>query len=252
MKNKSYLYGLLLADGNISLSSRNRGRVSLEISVRDKDIVYKLSNIYKDSLIRTRIRNTNFKSDYRSILFNNHHRYFRDELIAMGFPVGVKHDIANVPIVDYSKRDFWRGYIDGDGSLGFTNKGVPFVSLTISSEKIKDEYEKLLINKFDIHKKINRNKRDNIYNISVMNEDAQKLCKYLYSDDDDLYIDRKLSLAKSILGWERTVPARPNRAWWDLEQDEFILNNSIEASMKKLKRTESSIKNRLFRLKSKQ
>lgn len=36
---ESYIYGLLVTDGNLSLSTRNRGRVILEISEKDEDII---------------------------------------------------------------------------------------------------------------------------------------------------------------------------------------------------------------------
>ena len=43
---ESYIFGLLITDGNIYFAKeRNRGRVTLEISERDKDIVEKLHEL---------------------------------------------------------------------------------------------------------------------------------------------------------------------------------------------------------------
>ena len=36
----SYLYGFLQADGNLYEQSRNRGKLSIEISKRDENIIY--------------------------------------------------------------------------------------------------------------------------------------------------------------------------------------------------------------------
>lgn len=54
--NESYIYGLLITDGCLSLESRNRGRISLEVNIRDKDIIDKLYNVIPNSKILTRSR----------------------------------------------------------------------------------------------------------------------------------------------------------------------------------------------------
>ena len=38
---ESYIFGLLITDGSLYLTSRNRGKVSLEVSYIDLDIVEK-------------------------------------------------------------------------------------------------------------------------------------------------------------------------------------------------------------------
>ena len=38
IKEKSYVFGLLVTDGNLTLLERNRGRVQLEVNEKDKDI----------------------------------------------------------------------------------------------------------------------------------------------------------------------------------------------------------------------
>ena len=123
------------------------------------------------------------------------------------------------------------------------------MSFTTKSEILKEELLKLLKNKYGIVKKINRNQRDGVYNIMIKNEDAQNFAHYLY-DDCELAMPRKLEKAKEIFNWIRTKPkATSKRKAWSQEEDQYILNHSIEDSMKTLGRTESSIKNRLFRIK---
>lgn len=57
-ENESYIFGLLITDGNLSLNTRNRGKVTLEINKRDEDIIEKLFNLIPNSKIHERVRNT--------------------------------------------------------------------------------------------------------------------------------------------------------------------------------------------------
>lgn len=83
-------------------------------------------------------------------------------------------------------------------------------------------------------------------------EDAQKVCKNLYYNNC-LCINRKLEKVEEILKWNRPKDMRKvnKRKKWDDEQDNFIMNHTIEESMEKLDRTKSSIKTRLYRLRKK-
>lgn len=64
---ESYLYGILLADGNLSLASRNRGRVTLELQEEDLSLLQKIHNLYPKSKLSSRTRDTNFKQNYKSV-----------------------------------------------------------------------------------------------------------------------------------------------------------------------------------------
>jgi hypothetical protein len=41
-KEFSYFYGLVLTDGTITTSTRNRGKIQIELSIRDRNIYQKL------------------------------------------------------------------------------------------------------------------------------------------------------------------------------------------------------------------
>ena len=72
-KNESYIFGILVTDGSLYLTTRNRGRIILEISGKDEDIVDKLVEIVPFSKKRIRIRETNFsngKVTYISFIIN--------------------------------------------------------------------------------------------------------------------------------------------------------------------------------------
>jgi hypothetical protein len=202
---ESYIFGLLITDGSLYLTSRNRGKVSLEVSYIDLDIVEKLCKFISGSKIYTRERITNFsgKKVHRTAIFINFKLEFRTKLISYGFPIKNKTMNASIPIVEFNEFDFWRGVIDGDGSLGITSKNIPFISLVTKSENLKIEYLKFLEKYLNIKKSINRNKRDNVYNIMVTNENAIKLINLIYYDTSKIYLNRKFIKAKQVLLWQR-------------------------------------------------
>lgn len=197
-KNESYTFGILVTDGSLYLSTRNRGKVQLEISEKDEDLIDKLIEITPHSKKRKRIRNTNFHENYKSVSFINYRKEYRDKLIENGFPKIDKTHNANVPLCAYDEISFWRGVIDGDGSIGITSLGEPFISLATKSENLKEEYLKFLFKLFKITKKVHRNKRDNIYNIVVKNKIAFDLAKLLYNNND-IHLNRKYNKAMEIL-----------------------------------------------------
>ena len=138
-------------------------------------------------------------------IFSNYQLSFRTKLISQGFPIKDKTINANTPIDYYDEYSFWRGVIDGDGSLGFIKDGTPFIGLVTKSEKLKDEFLSFIRKELGIDKHLNRNKRDNIYNIVIRAENAVKLSKFLYLTDTstDLYINRKYIKAKEMQNWKR-------------------------------------------------
>lgn len=247
IKEKSYIYGLLGTDGNLYLNDRNRGKISLEVSEKDKDIVYKLYNVIPYSHISVRKRDTNFKKSHVSYVFSNHRKEFRDELISWGYPTKDKKNEFTIPIYNFSEHDFWRGVIDGDGSIGFTSNNEPYISLVIIGESLKDEYLRFLKDTFNIKKNVNRNKRDNAYNITLKNENAIAVLKYLY-EEAAIFIDRKYSSYLNTLQWKRSKK-KINRESWNDEDILFIQNHTIQESCNHLNRTESSIKAKLYRIK---
>lgn len=201
--NMSYLYGFLQADGNLSEQTRNRGRITLEICKKDEDIIHAFDNIItENTYISERHRKTNFgENDF--IKLSIYDLDFRNKMKSYGFPVGKKDDLIEPPKnVEYSINDYVRGLIDGDGSLGLTNKDIPFVSFITKSEKMKDFYIQYLFSITGKLKTSSRNKRDNAFNIAIYKEDAQKFVKQVYYKDS-LTLKRKEEKAKNILSWVR-------------------------------------------------
>lgn len=203
-RNESYVFGLLITDGSLSLYDRNRGRVQLELGEKDIDIIEKLVNLIPGSKIKTRERITNFTSNktFKSVIFVNSHLDFRTKLINWGYPIKDKTLSASIPSVEFHEIDFWRGVIDGDGSLGLTGTGLPFISLVTKSENLKTEYLKFLEKYLNLKKNVSRNKRDSVFNIMSNSGNAVKIAELLYSNNPQIYLERKYKKYLEILDWK--------------------------------------------------
>ncbi len=248
----AYLFGLIQTDGHLYQNSRNRGRLSIELGKRDEELLLELQKRFPfHSSISERKRNTNFSNEYVSVTWKVFDKRFRDFLIENGMNCGRKSEMISKPVCKCSKIDYFRGLIDGDGSLGLTANGFPFLSFITASSEIAVEYLDFLKSITGKEKTSVKNTRDNVFNIAVYKEDAQKVVQTLYYKNC-LALTRKIQKAKDVLNWQRpaTMKKVENRKRWTKAEDDFILSNSIKDAMKKLDRSQSSIEMRLWRLKS--
>lgn len=249
----SYMIGLFHGDGSLHESTRNRGKLTYEISIIDKDIIDKLVTILSPFIkcnVTTRTRDTNFKDNYESIILTIHSKEFRDELKKY-MPSG--HKSKNIAFVEtLSMQDYIRGLSDADGSLGLTDTRC-FWSLCTSSESVKNMICKHIYKLTGLEKRINRNTRDGVYNIVIYNEDARTFVEHLYKKST-IYIKRKHDKLNQIQTWTRTVPKRKGRSKsWLESEDKLIQDNSysLKEKMELTGRTAQSIKTRLWRLNKK-
>jgi hypothetical protein len=249
----SYIIGFLHADGHLYETTRNRGKISIELADRDKDILIKINNVfYKRGHITNRTRNTNYKKNYKSTILTICHKDIRDYLKSHGLIAGKKSYKVDIP-ENISKKNYMRGYLDGNGSLGFTSAGFPFLSITTASTFLKESICDFIYRITGKQKNINPNKRDNIYNIIVNREDAQKVASHLYKDSQ-IYLNRKYQSYLEIMKWKRpkNITVRKNTKPWFKKEDLYIITHPLSMSMEKLSRSKSSIKTRLWRLRRKQ
>lgn len=244
-----YFCGLVISDGHMRRNTRNRGSVSLELKDTDVALLEKLRReITVNSTLRERTRQSNFSDSFTSKILSVFTKEFRDYLEDLGVPYGKKTDVR-VPLWARTNVNFWRGMVDGDGSIGMTGNGSPFVSFVTKSEDVATHYAFLIAKKTGRNVKIRRNKRDSIFNVCVYNEDAQKLVQWLgYSSD--LSLTRKREKALEILTWKRPKGMRKasRHKLWTSEHDAYILSHSIQESVEKLGRTKQSISMRLWRI----
>jgi len=250
----SYFFGFVQTDGNLNkpFRERNKGRLRIELGKEDLYILRSFRRLFPlvFSSITSRVRDTNFKTNYRSYTFNIYDLKFREELYRLGVPHGKKSEDISSPKGNFSERDYIRGLVDGDGSVGITDEGFPFINFTVKSEKIKEYLFDIIERIAGERKRTNRNKRDDIYNIMVNREKAQEFIEYLYYPNC-LVLKRKLKKAKIALRWKRPKNMkRVFQRFWEKGEDEYVLSHAVEESRSYLKRTERSVKMRLWRLRN--
>lgn len=244
-----YFCGLILADGHMRKHTRNRGDVQIELRESDNNILYDIQNrLNIKSNIYSRKRRSNFSNCFKTNVLTICNHDFCEFLNENGIPYG-KKDNTTMPNQFANSPDFWRGFVDGDGSLGKTKNNRCFLSLVIKNEDIKYNFTNLINKITGRVKKVRRNKRDDIYNISLFCELAQDMVKFLNYESCSLSLNRKKDLAAEVLSWKRPLRMRKKiLRKWTQEEDNFISNHNLEESIRILGRSGNSIKMRKWRI----
>jgi len=249
----AYMFGFVQADGHLAKGTGQKGRLSIEINARDIDILREFQRLTPyNSSIRERTRSTNFAETHHSAIWTLCSLEARTLLNNLGLPYGRKSKEIAPPRGQFAHRDYLRGVIDADGSVGYTGHGYPFVSLTTQSTAI-GAYMCFHSGKITgAERTLKRNARDGIYNILYTKENAQELAAHLYYKDC-LSLERKQVAADSLSTWIRPAGMRvaPDRRRWNGWEDRTLLRlNNDAASAKELGRTEKSCYIRLWRLRT--
>ena len=249
----AYMFGFLQADGHLKQGPGQKGRLSVEIGARDIDLLrefQKLTPYYTS--ITERTRTTNFAESAHSAVWSLCSLEARTKLNELGLPYGRKSKTIAPPHGEFSRRDYLRGLIDADGSVGCTSRGFPFVSLTTASTAIAlwlREYSKAVTG---AERNLKRNTRDGIYNLFYAMESGQSLAAHLYYPGC-LSLDRKRAAAQSIATWLRPSGMRAAytaRRWEEWEDRILLELNSPSAAAEKLGRTAQSCNLRSWRLRT--
>ncbi|MGV9412047.1 hypothetical protein ACWDOP_19210 [Nocardia sp. NPDC003693] len=245
----SYMVGLLQTDGTHSGSTTGKGKISIELAERDADILLQLQRLLPcHSLISTRIRDTNFKQGYASRVLEFCAQDVRKEFERFGVPTGKKSKIIGPPTETFSRSDYLRGVLDGDGSIGFTAKGFPFISLVTASPAMAKHFCDEIAGVSGVRRSAKPNKRDSVPNIMVANLAAVRLADWCYPVGA-LSIARKYAAARAVSEW-----LAPHQRFghtmrhWTPEEDELLGHHTIKEAAALLGRTEQSVNLRRWRL----
>ena len=243
----SYLYGLFGTDGWIRFNNKKE-IYELNIELIDKPILEKIKKELNNCSLSERKRDTNFKKNHISYIIRCRDKNFIEWIKNNNFPMQDKTNTISIPN-NYSESDFWRGIIDGDGSIGLKRiENQPFISLTTKSESLKQNFCNYIEKLTNFRPNINRNKRDNIYNITLHGEKALIILNNIYTDAN-IYIDRKYESYLSIKDWKKQ-DKKIKRVKWTEEEEQFLKENSIENFLEKYpNRTRLAIKGKIQKLK---
>ncbi|WUO55273.1 LAGLIDADG family homing endonuclease [Streptomyces sp. NBC_00280] len=249
----AYMFGFMQADGHLQQGVGQKGKLTVEINAQDIELLYKFQNLtpYYSS-VTERTRTTNFAEVHRSATWSLCSLKARTRINELGLPYGRKSKTIGPPRIEFSRRDYLRGVIDADGSVGHTSQGFPFVSLTTASTAVA-AYLCFYAGKITgAERTLKRNARDDIYNILYTKENAQELAADLYYKDC-LSLQRKKTAAESLGAWVRPANMRvaPDRRRWTAQEDRVLLRlDNDAAAAKELGRTEKSCYIRLWRLRT--
>ncbi|WP_330290309.1 SANT/Myb-like DNA-binding domain-containing protein [Streptomyces sp. NBC_00576] len=249
----AYMFGFLQADGHLHQGPGQKGRLTVELNVRDVDLLYRFKHLTPyNSSVTERVRSTNFAESHHSATWTLCSLEARTTLNQLGLPYGRKSTNIAPPLGAFSRRDYLRGLIDADGSIGYTGPGRPFMSLTTSSTAIGTYLCSYAQEKAGVERVIKRNTRDEVYNISYEKEAAQTLVADLYYSGC-LSLGRKQVKADSLTSWTRPPDMRVvhSRRSWTAQEDQLLLqSDDIVAISIELGRTEQSCRLRLWRLRN--
>jgi hypothetical protein len=248
----AYVFGFMQADGNHYATTRNRGHVTVEIKAEDAALLYEMRQVLQPwaTSISFRNRSTNFATDYRSARLTLSGLEGRTRLRELGLPVGPKSATIAPPAEPFSHRDYLRGWYDGDGSVGFTATGLPFLSIVTQSPAIAKFVCSEIRRVTGAVRTARPNARDGVSNIMVATDPAADLARWLYCDAG-IALGRKREVALRVAAWERpsTMRARPpSRRWWTPEEDAMITAMPIREAAELLGRTDQSVNLRRWRL----
>ena len=245
----SYLFGLFGTDGNVRRTQDNNHIYDLTLELIDKDIIDKIYISLPECSISERIRDTNFKKNHYSYILYCHNKDFINWCEKNNFPLKDKTNSITPPIGDYSESDFWRGVIDGDGSIGIKSKGkIPFISLTTKSELLKEAFCDYIYTITNFRPVCNRNIRDSVYNITIHGEKALQLSEVLYKDSK-IYIDRKYQKFLDNSAWlQKERMGVPHRKWTPQEIKDLEILDNNQFHEKYPGRTLNAIKSKRMRI----
>lgn len=224
----SYLFGLFGTDGTVHRNRTQEHIGYFQLELIDKDIINKICNKLNNCSQSERVRDTNFKKSYHSYTLYCNNKEFIQWCEFNGFPLKDKTNHIAPPLLNYSKPDFWRGIIDGDGSIGrkqATNE--PFISLVTKSEALKNAFEEYIEEITGFRPRNQRNKRDGVFNVTIHGEKAVKLTEVIYQNSN-IYIDRKYKKYLENRVWSKPDTTNKYHFKWSEQELQDLLTLSIE------------------------
>ncbi len=199
-----YWAGFLFADGALSFAPTRKPCLQLALSEIDKDHVYKLRSFLRSSHAVTICPprelfngSTSTKSHKLSVS--------SQRLVTALQRLGMNKHLQAIAIDELAKsRHFWRGVVDGDGSLGFHGK-LPVVQL-VGGRPLLEQY--LTFVKTVAHTRASVNKSKMIFTVGLTGNPAIDAAIAMYSNCS-VALDRKMEIATKIINGPRPKWARP-------------------------------------------
>jgi len=193
-ENMSYILGLICADGNIF-------KDVLTIVQKNKEYLEKIRDImeFKDIPIRTN------KLGISSLVIRN--IILINSLKKLGLTEKKSLILGKIPVPEKFMRSFILGYIDGDGCICSTfdkrrNKNYLEVSM-LGTYNFLNWIQAEINNITGIPNRKVQNTNSNIKKIKYGSDNSVKLCSWLYSSYNEIFLKRKKEVFNNFISMSR-------------------------------------------------
>ncbi|MEK7138408.1 MAG: hypothetical protein AAB787_02775 [Patescibacteria group bacterium] len=195
----AYAIGLIATDGNLSIDGRHMNFASKDIELIE---TFKKC-LLLDNRIGRKARGGEIDKKYFQVQFGD--KNFYDFLLDLGLTPTKSRTIGKLEIPSDYFADFFRGCIDGDGSIGFFNhleSRHPQLRIRLVSagngflEWIKGEISNL----YGIKSGWIETKEKEISSLIYAKADSIKLFEIMYYKGVEYYLSRKYDVVKKFYG----------------------------------------------------
>ncbi len=182
--NKACWVGFLLADGCI-LNHNNGYTLQLHLATKDEKHLKKLK---KDIGCNKPLYSQFPRQDSKRLDICS--QKIATDLIKVNIVPrkSLKEKVPALPKHLY--KDFWRGMIDGDGSIGINKKGLWFISL-VGSKDVVNKFASFIKKQLDIPKPTISVGKSGLHQITYAAITKVYLIAQLLYEGSELYLDRK-------------------------------------------------------------
>ncbi len=194
----AYAIGLIATDGCLSKNGR-----SINFTSKDKQLVVLFKHCLNvNNKIGRKKRNQEKEKKYYYVQVGD--KNFYEFLLNIGLTPAKSKTIGPLKIPPLYFSDFFRGSIDGDGSIGifYHPESVhPQLQLRLYSASI--HFLQWIKQALEHHTKVKGGwiaKMDRVFALRYAKEDAIKLLKFMYYADDVPCLRRKYMMARPFLG----------------------------------------------------
>jgi hypothetical protein len=195
-----YWIGFLLADGNISqISNNGRATLNLGLSSKDEEHVRKFAKFLgiPNSSVKNRDNSRGYSDSGRLTYTSTSIKDSVSQLLKYG--IAPNKSLNAVPHESlFVNPDFWRGMVDGDGTVAMTS--VPWIALcgSVGTVSAFAEYAALISGR---RPAICQCK--SIVKTTLNGTRAQRVISAVYYDDCSVYLDRKMEIAQRCKSWKK-------------------------------------------------
>lgn len=207
-QNSAYWIGFLMADGCLHIRRGQSPQIKIGLQIRD---IIHLENFRSFLKSGRKISIYTWKA-FKYAQFSVQSEILANRLQAFGI-VERKTSKAEATTYLANNRHFWRGVMDGDGSLRLTQNRWPLIQLS-GSEKLMNQFIRFARLK-NCHYTIHA--RRNSFQVCLTGEGAKTMAKILYCRSN-VFLDRKKRIARYFMRKKLHNIKRKHFKWLSLEQ----------------------------------